>query len=100
MFSQTALISLACLLSTGEGDPAAIAKLTENLSPSEIAYIDAVQKNGACLPDRFKNLLQRTVDTPPSGEKSAPEKRPGKDARNGRVNPPDAQAGVKPSSDY
>jgi len=59
MLSTTALVSLACLLSSGEADQNAMAKLTENLSQQEAAIIASIQQSGTCLPEKFADLINK-----------------------------------------
>jgi hypothetical protein len=56
MLSSTALVSLACLLSTGEMDSN---KLTQNLSQQELVQIQEIVDSGVCLPDNFNKLIVR-----------------------------------------
>jgi len=59
MLSTTALVSLACLLSSGEVDQNAVARLTENLSQQEAALIENIQQSGTCLPEKFADLINK-----------------------------------------
>lgn len=56
MLSSTAIVSLACLLSTGEVDPA---KLTAGLSDQELAKVQEIVDGGACLPEKFSKLINK-----------------------------------------
>lgn len=66
MLSTTALVSLSCLLSSGEVDPNAMAKLTENLSQHEVAIIQEIQQRGTCLPEKFSELVNKQALGGPS----------------------------------
>lgn len=61
MLSSTAIVSLACLLSTGEVDSA---KVVEGLSQQELAVIQSLAENGACqsLPESFDRLIQKQIN--------------------------------------
>ena len=54
MLTTTALISLACLLSTGEVDTA---KLTAGLSQDEAVKVQSIIESGVCLPENFSKLI-------------------------------------------
>ncbi len=57
MLSSTAIVSLACLLSSGEADSNATARLAETLSQQEAVLVEKVQLSGACLPEKFDKLI-------------------------------------------
>ncbi len=71
MLSTTALVSLACLISSGEADPTAIAKLTENLSQQEVAAIQEIHDRGTCLPEKFSRLVNKQIAGPGTAPMSA-----------------------------
>ncbi len=54
MLSTTAIISLACLISTGEVDSA---KMTEGLSQEEVVKIQEIIDSKTCLPENFQKLV-------------------------------------------
>ncbi len=57
MLSPTAIVSLACLLSTGEVDSAN--KLVESVSQQELVQIQKIVDSGVCLPEKFNRLINR-----------------------------------------
>jgi hypothetical protein len=64
MLSSTAIVSLACLLSTGEVDSA---KVVEGLSQQELILVQQVANSGACeaLPESFRRLINNQVSGMP-----------------------------------
>jgi hypothetical protein len=56
MLSTTAIVSLACLLSTGEVDTN---KLTAGLSQQELERVQEVIESGNCLPEKFSALVKK-----------------------------------------
>lgn len=56
MLSTTAIVSLACLLSTGEVDTN---KLTVGLSQQELEKVQEVIESGTCLPEKFSALVNK-----------------------------------------
>lgn len=52
--SPTAIVSLACLLSTGEVDPASI---TNGLAQQDAEKVQKVLESQVCLPENFKRLI-------------------------------------------
>jgi hypothetical protein len=54
MLSPTAIISLACLISTGEVDSA---KVTESLSSEEVVKVQEILDRKICLPEKFEKLI-------------------------------------------
>jgi hypothetical protein len=62
MLSPTAIVSLACLISTGEVDTA---KATENLSKEDIIRVQRVLDSKVCLPEIFQNMINPSNEDKP-----------------------------------
>lgn len=56
--TSTALVSLACLLSSGKTDPLATQDFLKTLKPEQVLEIHSIIKNGACLPKKFEDQVQ------------------------------------------
>lgn len=54
MLSPTAIISLACLISTGEVD---VNKLTMKVTQEELVKVQEVINSKVCLPENFQKLI-------------------------------------------
>lgn len=59
--SSTALVSLACLLSSGKTDPKATQDFVKNLTKEQVVVIQQIVDSGACLPIKFENKIQPGV---------------------------------------
>lgn len=56
--TSTALVSLACLLSSGKTDPQATQDFVKNLTEEQVAVVQQIVNSGACLPKSFANKIQ------------------------------------------
>ena len=56
--ASTALVSLACLLSSGKTDPQATQDFLKTLKPEQVSEIQNIVESGACLPKKFENHVQ------------------------------------------
>jgi len=56
--TSAALVSLACLLSSGKTDPKAAQDFAKNLTEEQVAVIQQIVDSGACLPKKFENKIQ------------------------------------------
>lgn len=56
--TSTALVSLACLLSSGKTDPQATQDFVKNLTVEQVAVIERIVDSGACLPKSFEDKVQ------------------------------------------
>lgn len=56
--TSTALVSLACLLSSGQPDQTANQDLVNNLNAEQVAIVQEVVKSGVCLPKSFEDKVQ------------------------------------------
>lgn len=68
--TSMALVSLACLLSSGKTDAHATKDFVENLTKEQVAVIRQVIDSDACLPDKFESKIQPGLGAPNSN--SAP----------------------------
>jgi hypothetical protein len=59
--ASTALVSLACLLSSGKTDPQATDSFLKNLKPEQVVELQQIVESGACLPKKFENKVQPGV---------------------------------------
>lgn len=59
--TSTALVSLACLLSSGKTDPKATQDFDKNLTEEQVVVIQQIIDRGACLPKKFENKIQPGV---------------------------------------
>lgn len=56
--ASTALVSLACLLSSGKTDPLATQNFLKTLKPEQVMEIQEIIESGMCLPKNFENKVQ------------------------------------------
>lgn len=56
--TSTALVSLACLLSSGKTDPKATQDFANRLTEQKVVAIQQIVESGACLPGSFENKIQ------------------------------------------
>jgi len=56
--ASTALVSLACLLSSGKTDPHATEAFLRNLKPEQVEKLKEIVNSGMCLPNKFENKVQ------------------------------------------
>lgn len=59
--ASTALVSLACLLSSGKTDPKATQDFAKNITQEQVIVIQKIVGSGACLPGKFENKIQADV---------------------------------------
>lgn len=64
--TSTALVSLACLLSSSKTDPKATQEFVKNLTEEQVVVIQQIVDSGACLPKKFENKIQPGVGGPNS----------------------------------
>lgn len=67
--TSTALVSLACLLSSGKTDPQAAQDFVKNLTEEQVVVIQQIVDSGACLPKKFESRVQsgsgsKTIESP------------------------------------
>lgn len=59
--TSTALVSLACLLSSGATDPKATQDFAKSLSEEQVVVIQQIVDSGSCLPKKFENSVQSGI---------------------------------------
>ncbi len=59
MLTPTAIISLACLISTGEVD---VNKLSMTVSQEDLIKVQEVINSKICLPENFQKLIKSEKD--------------------------------------
>lgn len=69
--TSAALVSLACLLSSGKTDPKATEEFARNLTEEQVVVIQKIVSSGACLPKKFENKIQSGV-SPDAASHSSP----------------------------
>lgn len=56
--TSTALVSLACLLSSGKTDPKVTQDFANSLTEQKVVVIQRIIESGACLPKSFEDKVQ------------------------------------------